>query len=177
VAKLEPYTTVSDSITITCISSDNEDVEKVELWVNAVSTGVTDDTEPYSLKWNTLNYDDGSYRITVRPYDASGNTTDSEPFTLIVYRVAVEDCETYYNEYVTPILSSNCIGCYSGSTASAGLHLDSYTSAYFAIKSGNVLDRVNRNSGANGFMPQGAQKLSNANLDILQALFDMVCNE
>ena len=36
--------TVSVLITITCISSDNEGVEKVELWVNGVSTGVTDDT-------------------------------------------------------------------------------------------------------------------------------------
>ena len=53
--------TVSDSVTITCMSSDNESVEKVELWVNGVSTGVTDNTEPYSLEWNTTIYEDGSY--------------------------------------------------------------------------------------------------------------------
>ena len=76
--------TVSDSITITCMSSDNEGVEKVELWVNGVSTGVTDDTEPYSLEWNTTTYEDGSYVITIRSYDTSGNTTDSDPMTLIV---------------------------------------------------------------------------------------------
>ena len=82
--------------------------------------------------------------------------------------------ETYYNENVAPILSSNCVGCHPGQ---GGLSLDSYTSVYSAIKSGNVLDRVNRNSGENGFMPQGGQKLSNANLDILQTFFDMECNE
>ena len=90
------------------------------------------------------------------------------------------DCsvvKAYYTENVAPILSSNCIGCHSGSTASAGLHLDSYTSVDSAIKSGNVLDRVNRNSGDNGLMPQGGQKLSNANLDILQTFFDMECSE
>ena len=90
------------------------------------------------------------------------------------------DCssiETYYTENVAPILSSNCNGCHSGTTAAAGLALDSYTSVYSAIKSGNVLDRVNRNSGDNGFMPQGGQKLSNANLDILQTFFDMECSE
>ena len=87
------------------------------------------------------------------------------------------DCFLVYTENVAPILSSNCIGCHSGSTASAGLHLDSYTSVYSAIKSGNVLDRVNRNSGVNGFMPQGGQKLSNANLNILQTFFDMECSE
>ena len=87
------------------------------------------------------------------------------------------DCsavETYYNKNVAPILSSKCIVCHS---ASADLHLDSYSSVYSAIKSGNVLDRVNRNSGDNGFMPQGGQKLSNANLEILQIFFDMECSE
>ena len=88
------------------------------------------------------------------------------------------DCSVYYTENVAPILSSNCIiGCHSGATPAAGLHLDSYSSVYSAIKSGNVLDRVNRNSGDNGFMPPGGQKLSNANLDILQTFFDMECSE
>jgi hypothetical protein len=90
------------------------------------------------------------------------------------------DCsvvKAYYTENVAPILSLNCIGCHSGSTASAGLHLDSYTSVYSAIKSGDVSARVNRNSGDNGFMPQGGQKLSDANLDILQTFFEMECDE
>ena len=93
------------------------------------------------------------------------------------HEIKTVDCsavETYYNENVAPILSSKCIGCHS---ASADLPLDSYTSVYSAIKSGNVLDRVNRNSGDNGFMPQGGQKLSNANLQILQTFFDMECSE
>ena len=75
---------VSEVVSITCISTDNEGVEKVELWVNGVSTGVTDNTEPYSLDWNTTTYDDGSYVITVRSYDTSENTTDSDPITLTV---------------------------------------------------------------------------------------------
>ena len=93
------------------------------------------------------------------------------------HEINTVDCsevETYYNENVAPILSSNCVGCHPGQ---GGLSLDSYTSVYSAIKSGNVLDRVNRNSGENGFMPQGGQKLSNANLDILQTFFGMECNE
>ena len=78
--------TVSVIVSISCISSDNEGVEKVELWVDGVSTDIIDNTEPYSLEWNTLTYDDGSYGITVRSYDTSGNTTDSEPITLVVYK-------------------------------------------------------------------------------------------
>ena len=90
------------------------------------------------------------------------------------------DCsavETYYNENVAPILSSNCIGCHSGATAAVGLPLDSYTSVYSAIKSGNVLNRVNRSSDDNLLMPQYGQKLSTANLDILQNFFNMECSE
>jgi Leucine-rich repeat (LRR) protein len=76
--------TVYEIVTITCMSSDNEGVEKVELWVNGVSTGVTDDTEPYSLDWNTTTLEDGNYTITIRSYDTSDNTTDSEPIVLTV---------------------------------------------------------------------------------------------
>ena len=90
------------------------------------------------------------------------------------------DCstvESYYDEQIAPILSSNCTGCHSGSTPTGDLSLDSYESVYAAIKSGDVSARVNRNSGDNGFMPQGGQKLSDANLDILQTFFEMECDE
>ncbi len=88
------------------------------------------------------------------------------------------DCSVYYTENVAPILSSNCIGCHSGATASAGLHLDSYTSVDSAIKSGNVLDRVNRNSSGDiELMPQYGPKLSQPNLNILQTFFNMECSE
>ena len=76
--------TVSEMVTINCISSDNEGVEKVELWVNGVSTGISDITEPYSFNWNTTLVDNGSYSITVRSFDTSDNTTDSQPIFLTV---------------------------------------------------------------------------------------------
>jgi len=97
-------TSVSELVTITCISSDNEGVEKVELWVNGVSTGIIDETEPYSLEWNTLTYDDGSYGITVRSYDTSGNTTDSELITLVVYKT-VELWGKFYSIENTTVLN------------------------------------------------------------------------
>jgi len=76
--------TVSEMVTINCISSDNEGVDKVELWVNGVSTDISDNTEPYSFDWNTTLVDNGNYTITVRSYDLSENTTDSEPVVLTV---------------------------------------------------------------------------------------------
>jgi len=77
-------TTVFELVNITCISSDNEGVEKVELWLNGVSTGMTDETEPYSFIWNTTEVDNGNYTITIRSYDTSENTTDSQPIILSV---------------------------------------------------------------------------------------------
>jgi hypothetical protein len=55
--------------------------------------------------------------------------------------------------------------------------LDSYSNVRAAIKTGDVLDRVNRKSGDGGFMPNGGTKLSDANLEILQTFFDMECSE
>ena len=76
--------TVSEMITINCISSDNEGVEKVELWVNGVTTELIDDSEPYSFDWNTTLLDNGNYTITIRSYDTNDNTTDSEPIVITV---------------------------------------------------------------------------------------------
>ena len=59
-------TTVSEMVSITCISSDNEGVKEVELWLNGESTGITDNTEPYSFDWNTTLVDNGNYTITIR---------------------------------------------------------------------------------------------------------------
>ena len=48
---------VSEMVSISCISTDNESIEKVELWINGVATSITDTTEPYSLEWNTTLYE------------------------------------------------------------------------------------------------------------------------
>jgi len=76
---------VKELVTITCMSTDNKGVEKVELWVDGDSTGIADYAQPYSLDWNTTNYDDGYYKITVRSYDNSGNMNESAPITLSVF--------------------------------------------------------------------------------------------
>jgi Leucine-rich repeat (LRR) protein len=100
--------TVSDySVTITCMSTDNEGVKEVELWVDGVTTGVTDDTEPYSLEWNTTTYEYGSYTIIVRSYDTSGNTADSNPITLNLDKIVELWGESYSIENTTSLTLSN----------------------------------------------------------------------
>ena len=75
---------ISEMVSISCVATDNEAIERVELWINGVATLITDNTEPYSLDWNTTTYEDGSYVITIRSYDSSGNVTDSAPITLTI---------------------------------------------------------------------------------------------
>ena len=91
---------------------------------------------------------------------------------------AVLDCsqvEEYYTENVKPILESNCTPCHSGSSPYGGLSLDTYTTVYYAIKSGEVLDRIQREPNQAGFMPSGGQKLSTGNISIIQTFFNMNC--
>ncbi len=78
-------TSVSEIVNVTCVASDNVGVEKVELWVDGVSTDETDQSEPYSMVWNTTEQVDGSLHVlTIRAYDAEGNTTDSDPVTITI---------------------------------------------------------------------------------------------
>ena len=39
----------------------------------------------------------------------------------------------------------------------------------------STLDRVNRDQGSSGFMPQGSSKLTENELSILQIFFEMEC--
>ena len=55
--------TVSGSVTITCISTDNEGVEKVELYVNDIPIDITYERESYTLSWNISSTDSNSYAI------------------------------------------------------------------------------------------------------------------
>jgi len=76
---------VSEIVTITVMVTDNAGIDKVELWVDGGFTGISDDTEPYKLGWNTTTYEDGSsHVIVVRAYDKNENTSDSSPLTLTV---------------------------------------------------------------------------------------------
>lgn len=91
--------TVYEIVIITCTSSDNEGVAKVELWVNGLNTGLIDNTEPYSFEWNTTILEDGNYTIVIRSYDLNENIADTEPIV-----VSVDNTESYpIPAEITPI--------------------------------------------------------------------------
>jgi len=77
--------TISEVSNITCIATDNDAIDYVQLWVDGVSTGVTDNDEPYLLPCSTSSYEDNSvHTFTVRAFDPSENVTDSNPISLTV---------------------------------------------------------------------------------------------
>jgi len=83
--------------------------------------------------------------------------------------------EAYYTENIKSIIESNCTACHSGSGPSGGLLLDTYTTAFNAVKSGDVLDRIQREPGEPGFMPPSGQKLSAENISLIQMFFEINC--
>tara|TARA_B100001250_G_C19813066_1_gene796756 strand:- start:2413 stop:3885 length:1473 start_codon:yes stop_codon:yes gene_type:complete len=90
---------VNDTVIVTCESIDNDEVAKVELWINSDSTGIADSTVPYTLTWITNNYENGENTLFVRSYDKSGNTADSDTIILSVYNFLVFNA-TYGFNYI-----------------------------------------------------------------------------
>ena len=87
-----------------------------------------------------------------------------------------KDCsvvEQYYDNSISQIMSQSCTNCHAGGAPSGGLALDTYSAVRNSMVM--ILDRVNRPEGSSGFMPQGSGRLSDAELDSLQAFFNMDC--
>jgi subtilisin family serine protease len=68
---------VSGNITVTATASDNVAVTKVELYEGSTLMG-TDTTSPYSFSWATRNAGNGPHTLTLKAYDAAGNTATAE---------------------------------------------------------------------------------------------------
>lgn len=79
--------------------------------------------------------------------------TMSSCSTSTIEEVIITDPITY-TANVSTIISNNCLPCHAGSTASAGLNLETYASVRNATENGNLLNRIN---SASSPMPQGGQ--------------------
>lgn len=66
--------TVSGEVTVKADASDNTGVTRVEFYVQDVLKA-TDTASAYEYKWNTAQYSNGTYTITVKAYDAAGNSS------------------------------------------------------------------------------------------------------
>ena len=60
---------VSDTVIFVCESVDENQILRVELWINNDSSGITDTSEPYELKWITKGLENGTYNAFIKAYD------------------------------------------------------------------------------------------------------------
>jgi len=76
--------TVNENVTITVTTQDNEEISKVDFFIDD-SLVLTDTESPYEYDWNTTQYEDNSEHIVkIISYDNSDNSTTSQPIILIV---------------------------------------------------------------------------------------------
>lgn len=74
-----------------------------------------------------------------------------------------------YNNGVKAILDASCAtaGCHSAQNQADGINLSNYTTAKSASLNGKVLQSIKHESGVDA-MPQGAAKLSNDKINIVE---------
>ena len=80
-----PADTVAEAVPITLTATDNDSVTFVELWVDGDSTGLTDDSEPFSFRWNTVDYGNiSAHNLVAYAVDIDGNRGQSDTVTITV---------------------------------------------------------------------------------------------
>ena len=99
-SSLEYY--VNGVVTIDVVSSDEDGIDRLELYVNSTLT-LTDDTEPYSFQWNTNSLPNGTYTIFVRSYDKNGNTADSPVNAVFVDKIIELWGQSFSSQFTTEI--------------------------------------------------------------------------
>jgi hypothetical protein len=80
-----PADTVAEAVTITLTATDNDSVTFVELWVDGDSTGLTDDSEPFSFRWNTVDHGNiSAHNLVAYAVDIDGNRGKSDTIVVTV---------------------------------------------------------------------------------------------
>jgi hypothetical protein len=74
---------VSGTVSVTSVASDNVGVTKVEFYVNGVLQS-TDTASPYLFSWNTSSLSSGNYTLTAKAYDAAGNVGQATAVSVTV---------------------------------------------------------------------------------------------
>ena len=79
---------LSGTATLSASATDNLGVSKVEFYANGTLLYASN-MAPYSYSWNTATVTNGSYTLTARAYDNSGNVTQSGSALVTVSNIAV----------------------------------------------------------------------------------------
>lgn len=76
---------VSEITTISCDPFEESEISKIKLFIDGLDKNVIDDSAPWSLKWNTTDYEDNSeHTLNILAFDSDGDSTFSDTLTLIV---------------------------------------------------------------------------------------------
>ena len=78
--------------------------------------------------------------------------------------ICESDTPSFYT-CVKPIIDNHCLACHSD--ASPNGDLSDYDAIRFYLINGDLLDRIQREEGAVGFMPLGDNKLDNLQIETL----------
>jgi hypothetical protein len=78
-------TAVSQLVIITIEAQDNEEVVRVELYIDGILR-FTDEDAPWEYSWETIGYANGSkHSIMAKAYDQAGNSGSSQEINVVVY--------------------------------------------------------------------------------------------
>ncbi|MGH2667049.1 hypothetical protein [Flavobacterium sp.] len=73
-----------------------------------------------------------------------------------------------YNTDVRPIIQGNCIPCHTDPPVNgAPMKLTTYDDVKYAVNNRGLLDRISRQQGAPGMMPNGGTRLPQSKIDII----------
>jgi hypothetical protein len=75
---------VMETVTIAADAHDDRGVAGVRFRLNGADLGPEDQTEPYMMSWNTLDYANGQYTLTATARDLAGNQTTVGPVIVTV---------------------------------------------------------------------------------------------
>jgi hypothetical protein len=109
--------TVSGSLQISATASDNKGVTKVEFYYGSTLIGI-DTASPYNVQWDPKSVPNGTYLLTAKAYDTSGNSASSTTSVKVnyptassptVYKLSVSKFDSFYGFLV---YESNKLGTY-----------------------------------------------------------------
>lgn len=71
-----------------------------------------------------------------------------------------------YNAHVKSIITNNCVSCHADGGSASFLPLTTYDEVKTAVENTDLLDRIQRQNGEDGLMPQTG-RMSQANINII----------
>ncbi|KAA0890557.1 hypothetical protein ET418_12725 [Oryzomonas rubra] len=116
---------VSGTVTIAATASDNVGVSRVEFYENGALLYAAN-TAPYSYSWNTTSIANGSYTLSAKAYDASGNIGQSSNVSVTVNNVVADTTAPTVSSFSIPATATSLTVAISSFTASDNVGVAGY---------------------------------------------------